>query len=143
MKEERRDPLEDALRSFRPTMGLDRDRTMFLAGQAAAARPSRAAWLWPCATAASTLLSVGLAAALWVQSSRLPSDFAAQQPAPQPPETSVPTAAPQGNGDYLRLRNVLVRDGVTALPVAPADPSRDSQPTFINRPNALRELLAG
>jgi len=57
---------EAALASISPARSaIDRDRLMYLAGQAAGAKsPQRrfvATWLWPCATIASVLLAVTLA----------------------------------------------------------------------------------
>ncbi|WP_425617416.1 hypothetical protein NA78x_001093 [Anatilimnocola sp. NA78] len=95
--------LERSLRQLQPlACRVDRDRLMFLAGQAAAAPvvepatlvvPSSRTWLWPAATAAMTAVSACLLVALSLQMSR-PSAapiMAGEKPAPivQPDRTVV------------------------------------------------------
>lgn len=73
MSEHKKDDLADvemALRGFSPRAShIERDRLMFLAGQASV-RPSTPArssrqWIWPSATAAMALVSFTLAMFLW------------------------------------------------------------------------------
>jgi hypothetical protein len=57
--------LEAVLASLVPrTGGLDRDRLMFLAGQASVRAASRFRWAWPASTAAMTAVAAGLLAML-------------------------------------------------------------------------------
>jgi len=65
---------EAALASLSPAASaIDRDRLMYLAGQAVGAQSPRrhSAWLWPSATAASVLLAVTLAGMLLTRGPRV------------------------------------------------------------------------
>lgn len=113
--------VEAALAALAPRpAAVDRDRLMFQAGQAAAARalgPRHAAWRWPCATAASLVLALVLG-------------LRGQRPQPAGPDaagvaTSAPAVHRPDPSAYLELRALLLAHGVDALPEtsASADPN--------------------
>lgn len=113
--------IQAALAALTPqAAGLDRDRVMYLAGRAAACQPARrraAAWLWPCATAASLML----AAVLGLRGPRPsePAQVAAFAPSPYQPDANT----------YLRLRELVLARGVDALPEPTVSSGRgDAQP---------------
>jgi hypothetical protein len=131
--------VEAALASLAPRAGLDRDRLMFLAGQAAglkAARRRPAAWLWPCATAAS----LALAALLGLRG------LTSREPARVPTETaSAPAPADRQEredpNEYFRLRQLVLVRGVEALPeLTISSGEGTSQPL---RPLDRRNLVGG
>jgi hypothetical protein len=103
--------VEAALASLalRPA-AVERDRLMFLAGQAAALKATRrrGAWRWPCATAASLLLALGLGL---------------RGPRPGEPVSTpdrlaaaVPIGAQTDLNTYAKLRSLILTQGVGALP---------------------------
>lgn len=79
------DPLAASLAALKPTSRLDRDRLIFLSGQASAARKS---WAWPSATMGSLLLAAGLAMALAGERSRHQKDLLAGRDVVEPPTGS-------------------------------------------------------
>ena len=136
---------EAALASLSPAASaIDRDRLMYLAGQAVGAQSPRrhSAWLWPSATAASVLLAVTLAGMLLTRGPRVvektvyipakppveadappivqpeQSPAAAGDETPAPPEKidRTPKRKKKPRGDYLQLRRMVVARGVDALP---------------------------
>jgi hypothetical protein len=116
--------IEAALASLAPTAPrLNRDRVMYLAGQAAAVQAARRgvrAWLWPCATAAALVLSaiLGLREFRAGGSGAEPviaKAIARPEGIPGRPGPSEPTGPAEPN-EYLRLRELVLRDGVEALP---------------------------
>jgi hypothetical protein len=116
--------LESALASLAPRpAALDRDWVMFLAGRAAARETGRrrGAWLWPCATAASLLLALGLG-------------LRGQWPiGPSQEEAEVAAAASSserpGPNSYFKLRELVLTRGVDDLPDPTASSGRrDAQP---------------
>jgi hypothetical protein len=134
--------VEAALRSLVPRAGLDRDRLMYLAGQAAglnAARRRPAAWLWPCATAASLVLAavLGLRGVASRETARAPSEVAS---ATVPADRQEPGDA----NEYFRLRQVVLAGGVEALP-EPSVPSGEDarQPLRPLDRKHLESLLGG
>jgi hypothetical protein len=99
--------VEAALASLtlRPA-AVERERLMFLAGQAAALKATRrrGAWLWPCATAAALLLALGLGL---------------RGPRPSEPvlnQTTASTTPQTDPNSYAKLRALLLARGVDALP---------------------------
>jgi hypothetical protein len=134
MSEAELNALESALRGLTPSaQPLDRDWTMFRAGRASAARYG---WLWPLATAASTLVAVGLGIAWWAQSPRVktvehvvqvPPPPPAPEPAPQvePTTPERPGASPLASVQeppatrYEQLQENLLRWGLDGLPPSP------------------------
>jgi hypothetical protein len=135
--------VEAALASLQPApSGVDRDRMMYLAGRASAekagppARRPSAAWLWPCATAASVLVAVAFAA-LWIARG---GQETAEQPGPPPADAvrqpTVDRAVAESSGspadaswegwrnDYLELRRLVLADGVDAIQTPPSSARR-------------------
>jgi hypothetical protein len=149
--------VEAALGALRPVpSGVDRDRLMYLAGEAAASRSlSRrrrwADWLWPCATAASVLLAVTFAT-MWFARGE-PRIVYVERPA-RAREDSSPPAAPRTEAvrrpkrwrtDYLQLRRLVMSRGVDALPETPSGPASGAETlrwgSGLDR--TLEELLEG
>lgn len=135
--------MEAALSSLRPApSGADRDRLMYLAGQAATgagsadARPPRTGWFWPCSTAASLLVAVTFAG-MWLSRGEPEVRVVFRDrpvAAPQPPDQAdeaiaadVVDASPgkSWQTDYLRLRRLVMTEGVEAMPERTATPSAD------------------
>jgi hypothetical protein len=158
--------VEAALASLSPTpCGVDRDRMMFQAGRASAekvsppGRRSPSYWLWPCATAATTLLAVGFAA-LWlagggrrvaqqdVQPPRavgVEKQQAEEQPATDWPPTEFVRPGKQWGTDYFKLRQLVLTQGPDALPGPQPKPVPDAEP-LQRRPDhrrMLKQLLEG
>ena len=130
--------VEAALGSLRPTpTGVDRDRLMYLAGQAAASRSRGgrrplADRLWACATAASLLMAVGFAS-LWLTAEPEVRIVYVEQgdetpkPVPQPTaaaDQEVERARPQKTWrtDYFRLRHLVITEGIDGLPPSHSGP---------------------
>jgi hypothetical protein len=131
--------LEQELRRLSPReAALDRDALFFRAGQASA----RTRWLWPAATAASSLAAVVLAAVVAFQ----PPPQAAERvvyvpverpaPAPRPSAVTAAEERPEPAGPpseqipaYHRLQEHLLRWGLDGLgqPAAPA-PAPETTP---------------
>src|SRR5262245_35834354 len=136
--------IDSALRGLKPVSGaVDRDRLMYLAGQASVERSS---WIgrfaWPLATAALVVISVTLGGRLYVLSGRL--EQVAQNQGTQAvedrqiagsslPRESVALATPRvqtgsSSLDYMQLRSAVLSGGVDALPSqgAPSPVGRQS-----------------
>jgi len=135
--------IEQSLASFAlAAPQLDRDRLMFLAGQASGGTSSLARtgigsrnWYWPAATATLAATSLGLAIAMFTRPApqtqyivrdqpvsnpmeKSPADLVAVQPqSPQPSRlVAAPIRPPQETGDsYLKTRDVALRMGLDAL----------------------------
>ena len=153
--------VEAALGALRPTpTGVDRDRLMYLAGEAAASRSlsrhrRRADWLWPCATAASMLLAIGFATMWFAAEPEVRIVYVEERdeppkPTPQPTvaaEQDVERALPQKTWatDYLLLRRLVMTKGVDVLP--PSDPSPGGDVETLRwrsvHDRTLEELLEG
>lgn len=163
MSEER---LNEALRAFEAGLaalrpqpaGLDRDRLMFLAGQAAAgaadlaptvvvSRPQPVGWRWPCATVVSLLVAVAASSYAWFRGGPQTVD----RPVYVERSVPAPAAVPIGNtddmplrADYLRLRQLVLTQGVEALPAAPQGSAGSESPAWRpSRRQQLHELLGG
>lgn len=139
--------MEDALRQFAPRMlEVDRDRLMFLAGQASRDGehgPARqaATWFWPASTISVSALAACLAIALGLQLTRDPVERIVDLDPPVPQIAEQPTlpgpdrpAAPAvvvaavekpspttwwpalPSNNVLQMRNVALRWGVDAIP---------------------------
>jgi len=149
MSEERLSPelsaIEAALASLAPGPSrVDRDRVMFLAGQAAARTAGKTrgrigGWLWPAATAASLLLAATLGAALALRP--------AQQIAsvPQEPVPATVDGQQRVGVEYLTLRRLVLERGVDALP-EPAGEIGRAKPASAAGPasrDMLRQLIDG
>ncbi|MHC5033851.1 MAG: hypothetical protein ACYTFZ_02280, partial [Planctomycetota bacterium] len=128
MREEQREPIEDALGSLRPRpSSIDRDGLMFEAGR----RSARQGLLWPSAAAVATLAAAGLAAALFLHPRPVVREVRyVQRTAPvmeaeadaippgQMPLGQASIVAPRELGEmsYGRLRWLVLTEGVSALP---------------------------
>jgi hypothetical protein len=111
--------LADELRRLAPRdPALDRDATLFRAGRASAPR----GWLWPAATAVSSLAAGLLGAALYFQPPPQtvtvkelvyvePPSVAAEPPAEAPDDEDLPP--------HRRLHEHLLRWGLDGLPTPP------------------------
>jgi len=167
--------LERTLRSLRPASPqLDRDRLMFLAGQASAAplsatvkalRP-RAAIFWPSATAAMTLVSLGLGMTLALRPPTIV-ERVVQVPAPvrvvqeitlpdpkpariessnavaeAPSRQSKTVATVSGGGQYLRLRDQAIAHGIDFVDsLAPVTRTTKSPTSHDSRQELLEQML--
>jgi hypothetical protein len=125
--------LEAALGGLKPAAGaIDRDRLMYLAGQASVDRGKRLARFgWPLATAALVVISVTLGGRLYALSGRL-EQVAQKERSPAVenrqvasgglPRESVALSTPRvqtaggGGLDYIELRSAVLSGGVDALP---------------------------
>ena len=153
--------VEAALGSLQPTpSGVDRDRLMYLAGEAAAGRSlsrrrRRADWLWPCAAAASMLLAVGFAL-MWVSAEPearivyVERGDETPEPAPQPTAvaeqgTDITSPRKTWGTDYLQLRRLVMTEGVDALPPSDSAPGTNAEPLRWRsvHDRTLKELLEG
>jgi hypothetical protein len=129
--------LEVALRQLTPAQGaLDRDRLMYLAGQASAA-PARANGFhlpWPLATAALALVSLGLGGRLLYVSGlnqRIAIVERAGNGGESPIAVDIASAlqsvqsaggvpgTTSGEFNYMQLRNAVLNHGADALPAGP------------------------
>ena len=150
-------PIEQTLASLAPAPPrVDRDRLMFLAGQASVISDSRPptsdlrlpthrAWLWPASTAALAATLLALAVALLVRTAptetivyrdRLVTAPAAAPQSPlsvQPPAPPLLAAAASrttpsnlSSHNYLRTRDVALRHGLDALGTFPSAGGDDS-----------------
>jgi hypothetical protein len=157
------DSLETQLGRLRPrTDRLDRDRLMFLAGQAvaeASARRTARRWAWPAATGVMTAVAASLLAMLVLRGGGSGEVRIADRPIPPPVEAPAAAVAEAASPDtsaaatdswfhafgalpgpppYLRLRNELLAQGGDAKAVAPAAHGGNSRPSA---PRVYRELL--
>ena len=143
--------VEAALASLNPTpCGVDRDRMMFRAGRASAEKtspPGRrplTSRLWPCATAATTLLAVTFAS-LWLAGRGQPvaerhlkpsremgveEQQAGEHPAAVAPSTEVARDRKRFRTDYLQLRQWVLTRGLDELPQPVAVPPSDAEPSW-------------
>jgi hypothetical protein len=153
--------VEAALGALRPApSGVDRDRLMYLAGEAAASRSRggrrrRADWLWPCATAASVLLAVTFATMWFAAEPEVRIVYVSERdetpkPAPQPTavtEQDIERALPQKKWrtDYLQLRRLVMTEGVDLLPPSESAPGADVETLRWRsiHERTLKELLEG
>jgi hypothetical protein len=155
--------LQATLSSLRPKpSSLDRDRVMFLAGQAAAQRrPASARWaafdslLWPCATASSLLLAATFGAMLLLggTSQQRVVHVEAKGPDVHAGQTREATALDEtarplrqtGRADYLKLLQLVMTEGVDALPEPKSTPRpRREVPTWTpGRIGSPGEILGG
>lgn len=167
--------METTLSALRPRVvgsGVDRDRLMFLAGQmsikaAPAANPVRG-WLWPAATAVSTLVAATLGFLLGGQTETLrPAPIGAHaQPGPLPADAvrttqktpvaveSVPDDQPSfpepekttfesglfDSSRNIRLRQIALVMGVDALPLPRTTGSATAEPARTYREERERYL---
>jgi hypothetical protein len=110
--------VEKALASLAPRAStIDRDRLMFLAGQAVGT-PPRTRWLWPLSTAASLLLAVSLVLLLVARPAQTVERIV-YLPQGSPTEgVAVAQAVHEMEpmGDYLRLRRLMIDEGIDRLP---------------------------
>jgi len=142
--------VEAALTSLRPAPStLDRDRVMYLAGQAAGRRRERlASWMWPCTSAAATIAACVLGLLLLERPGPEGNPQTADTPAARPVQTEVPlpqwaatqpgsqeTAGPlDADVRYLGLRHLVLTRGIEALPevqpsIAPKNQTPMPSPT--------------
>jgi hypothetical protein len=145
---EQLDAFEAALASLslKPA-GLSRDRVMFLAGRAAAqassSRSRIATWLWPCATAASLLLAVALGGTLLLHGQPPSRDHEVAYNHTSPWAAELADSA-QASADYLRLRHLVLAEGVEALAVpSPAPSSPVDIPRWTPGPIVDLETILG
>jgi hypothetical protein len=142
---------------------LNRDALLFAAGLAAGRRRR----FWPAVAAALALLSAGLGATLLLRApavrevdrivyvqvpAPVPESVRPPTPAPSTPEEPSPLASAPPGAEWiagLRLRNQVLRDGLSALPttvwLAPAPGTAETVPDLsalrLNAPSSLRERL--
>jgi hypothetical protein len=150
-------PIESALGSLVPARSrIDRDRVMFLAGQAAA-RPStsgRRAWL----SIAASLLLIALGEAALLarrppprvvervvvvhEPATAPVDPGAERAVAQAP-ASRPTESPRslGHTPYERLAGQVLRYGLDGLPASPSAARTDSRPGPASSGQLLQEEI--
>jgi len=156
------EPIERALANFSPAAPrIDRDRLMFLAGQASmkgpdavCARPG-AQWFWPASTAALAATSLALAFALFVRPVAGPQIVYVERPAAidtSPHKSEKATNAtiasvsawtsktdltlPSDN--YVRTREVALRMGLDAIGAPRAGgPTTMAAPTYGNLLHSL------
>lgn len=143
--------VEAALAGLQPARSaLDRDRLMYLAGQAAGHRRARrAAWIGAGTSLAATLAACVLGAALVqrlgserdLQTANVPATQLAQPGvsswAANPPESR------DGDASYLELRQLVLTRGVEAMPeIAPSTATKDQPPAPSQR-RMLGHLLEG
>jgi len=131
--------VEAALGSLQPkSTALDRDRLMFLAGRAAAERKPTA-WLWPLATAATTLVAITFGTMLATRDGPQVVERVVYvrptQQADKPPATSAELRT-----DYLKLRRLVLLQGVDAMP-EPVFQAELAIPTLGNRNGRTIERL--
>ena len=134
--------LQAALGRLEPAeVSIDRDRTMFLAGQASV-RPSR--WLWPsvAATLAVMLVVLLINGSIFTQAQRVVYVEVEQ------PKLIMPTVGWQGDyrqhkrANYLKLRDAVLEHGLAALPMptSTGTPWQDSQGPMRNIPRMGSDL---
>lgn len=163
MSEERIDPdlapFEAALRPLAPSPStVDRDRLMFLAGQASAQRHRIVAWTWPGMAVAATLLAGVLGVMLVVRPEpsvverivyvALPQQDARPHAPDEGPAATPPSLAgsPSPSAvEYLRLRRLVLARGIDAVPEpkpsdVPGKHSRDRLPSY---QELLEQLMKG
>jgi hypothetical protein len=135
--------LETALSALTPDAGrLSRDRLLFLAGRASAARRR---WAWPAAAAAFAVLSAGLGLGWALRPA--PQGVSAvtyvlvreavPPPAPPPAWAATPRAEPDDGGERwraqvasLKRRQEILKWGVDALGPSRAAPADDAGPSL-------------
>jgi hypothetical protein len=139
--------VETAMASLAPRPStIDRDRLMFLAGQATRGR-DRAGWLWPLSTAASLMVAVGLVALLVVRGEPQTVERIVYVPSESPVKAvAVVQVAHETEAlsNYLRMRRLMIEQGLDKLPESSSsDPGTPhSTPSFKQR-DLLRHLLNG
>jgi hypothetical protein len=119
--------VEAALARLTPASpAVDRDRLMFRAGQAA--RPPRQ-WLWPTATAALALVSLGLTLLLAQRPAVVFQERLVYVVVPPPPSLDPPTAASTTDATtsealaaYHRLQEQVLQHGLDGIPEPPPSP---------------------
>jgi hypothetical protein len=152
--------VEAALASLGPAPStLQRDRLMYLAGQAAGRRRARlASWTWTGTAAAATIAACVLGILLLGRSGPGGNPPIAETPAARPAQTELPspqwattpptlqkTVRPlDAPVRYLELRRLVLTRGVEALPeLTPSVPPKEQRmPTPIHG-RMLEELLDG
>jgi hypothetical protein len=162
--------IETALRQLTPLGSqLNRDRLMYMAGQASAGQAlspasttGRPWWkaaanrnLWPLATAALALVCITLGGLLISQRSDMRLVYVERTPT-ESENSSVVTAGDAArpyafgispvanNSNYLELRNLVLTRGVDALPTTPAAKGADQSPLPLPiLPLLRRQLLGG
>lgn len=143
--------VEAALAGLRPARSaLDRDRLMYLAGQAAGYRRARrAVWIGAGTSLAATLAACVLGVALFRQLGLERGHQTANAPVPPPGQSSPwswaanPPESLDGGASYLELRQLVLTRGVEAMPeVAPSTATKNPAPTLTPR-RMLGHLLDG
>lgn len=161
------EPVEQALKQFQPRpVNLDRERLMFLAGQAAAVSAASGGteqnrkWFWPSATLAMSTVAACLLVALALQMSRppvvreivreapvpapSPTLQADYQPRPTPHVASHFTSAPAlsfPTGSVLQMRNTALQFGVEALPAGDGWQSTTAESSIAPARQPLRGVM--
>jgi hypothetical protein len=157
------EPLNESLKAVEAALAglrvkptsVDRDRMMFLAGQASLrhdsplarakrkGRMTRAAgWFWPLATAVSLLLAATLGGILLHRAGPTVVDRVVYVPVDRPEKPAAGHDAPLAvsaqspesplRSDYLVLRQWILTRGVDALPQSASDESRSPQIKMIS-----------
>jgi hypothetical protein len=137
---------------------VDRDRLMFLAGQAAGRRRRRGAWLWPGAALAATLLAGAMGVMLAGRTQPGVVERIVYVPMPeQSLRAQVPGEGPAADSrsspdtpsaavaDYFRLRRLVLTKGIGAVPEPkpPRTPHKDSQERVPRYQEILEQLMKG
>jgi hypothetical protein len=123
--------LADELRRLAPRdQGLDRDATLFRAGRASASR----GWLWPIATAVSSLIAVVLGTALYLQPPpQTVTEHAPVEPAAVSPDYGLADLpSTEDLSRHRRVRDHLLSRGLDGLPIPPAPPPPPRSSDLLN-----------
>jgi hypothetical protein len=123
--------LEQSLRALRPASRLDRDRTLFRAGQTARHPQPRWRLAWPALAATFALVIVGQGVLLARRPTEVQIVYVNVPAPPTPPKDQLPTAVAQSDSPRRhwldepgptrtdRLSWQLIRYGLDALPATP------------------------
>jgi hypothetical protein len=151
--------IENALREFSPSLGqLNRERLMYLAGQASATNSSLSAprqIAWPLATAALALISLTLGGFLIFTGRGAERIVYVDRPVASPAPSTVvsgigtdPVPPAVGDSGYFELRDSLLTNGLDALASPPpqrtdmeSDKPPQTWPDF--RDQLLNDALKG
>ncbi len=126
--------LEAVLARLQPAKtSIDRDRLMFLAGRRSVRRYG---WIW---SSIAALLAVALTVSLATRPAAKPAEpFSyASQDAPTATETVTPSGPSMGQSkfSYIQIRNVILNQGIDALPMPELPPVSGNPLSCTNKTN--------